>query len=84
MYQLQSKSNPGDMVDLSAQRLNVGRDPGNNLVLDDDLVSGFHSSVFFENGLTEVIDLGSSNGTFVNGQKIQGRVVLKAWDMVRF
>ena len=61
----------------------IGRDPSNDLVLEDALISGFHATIFVENGKVEMVDQGSSNGTFVNDQPISGRVELKAWDTIR-
>lgn len=84
MYRLVS-TQAGDLAaDLDRPRLSIGRDPSNDLVLADDGVSGFHASIFFDNGRTVIVDQGSINGTFVNGQAIEGRQELKAWDRIRF
>lgn len=83
MLQMQSKGEDGVSITIDLARLNIGRDPGNDLVLNDAGGSCYHASIFFENGFTELIDLGSTNGTFVNGQRIAERHELKAWDTVR-
>jgi pSer/pThr/pTyr-binding forkhead associated (FHA) protein len=53
------------------------------LVLDDDLVSRNHARFHVGADLTELEDLGSRNGTFVNGDKVVGRRVLVDGDRVR-
>jgi ABC transport system ATP-binding/permease protein len=55
------------VVQYTGGRLTVGRDPGNDVVLDDPNVSRFHAEVVPAGGGLEVRDLGSSNGTRVNG-----------------
>lgn len=52
------------------QSLQVGRDPANNLVLNDASVSRAHAEIFLQGGMARVRDLGSSNGTFVNGTRV--------------
>src|SRR6266550_1216619 len=56
----------------------LGRDPSCDVVLDDDnLVSRRHAQIEVDDsGRMVVRDLGSRNGTFVNGQRIEGPVVL--------
>jgi pSer/pThr/pTyr-binding forkhead associated (FHA) protein len=64
-------------------KLNVGRGRSADLALDDPAVSSEHASISVE-GLTLVIeDLGSSNGTFVNGERIEDAVRLGVGDRIR-
>lgn len=50
---------------------NIGRDAqGNEISLDDPQMSRFNSRVRLKNGVFTIYDLASTNGTFVNGQKI--------------
>lgn len=46
----------------------IGRDPGNDLVIDNAGVSRAHARVRYEGGSFVVSDLDSSNGIFVNGK----------------
>ena len=63
--------------------VSVGREPDNNVVLDDDRVSKHHFQfVASANGL-QLIDLNSTNGTSVNGQKVSGTVALQPGDTIR-
>src|SRR4029079_16250015 len=62
----------------SEERLVIGRDEGCNLVLDDSKVSRRHAYLQEIDGGVEVGDLGSSNGTFVNGRRLERPVNLAA------
>ena len=67
----------------SEERLVIGRDEGCNLVLDDSKVSRRHAYLQEIDGGVEVGDLGSSNGTFVNGRRIERPVTLAPGDALR-
>ncbi|HKQ17607.1 MAG TPA: trypsin-like peptidase domain-containing protein [Solirubrobacterales bacterium] len=67
----------------SEERLVIGRDEGCNLVLDDSKVSRRHAYLQEVDGGIEVGDLGSSNGTFVNGRRIERPVTLAPGDSLR-
>jgi hypothetical protein len=65
----------------------VGRAVGSDLVLDDDSVSKMHASLSIgEDGVFSVADTGSTNGTFINGQRIAyGKAVeLVDGDILKF
>jgi hypothetical protein len=63
----------------------VGRGGGCALVLSDDTyVSQLHARLFQQNGEGYVEDLGSTNGTFVNGRQISGPTRLRRGDHVQF
>jgi FHA domain len=65
-------------------QLTLGREEGRaDLVLDDPGVSRLHARFAVDNGSVVVEDLGSSNGTYVNGQRISGPVELGAEDEVQ-
>lgn len=53
------------------RRLRIGRERGNDIVLRDARVSREHAEVSFERGFFIIRDLGSSNGTFVNGREVK-------------
>ena len=48
----------------------IGRGPDNQLVLQDTKVSSHHAEIRSQGQGYEIIDLGSSNGTFVNEQQL--------------
>jgi ABC-type multidrug transport system ATPase subunit/ABC-type multidrug transport system permease subunit len=62
-------------IRFSGDRLSIGRDDDNDVVLDDPNVSRFHAEVVKENGQIEVRDLTSRNGTRVNGQPTRRAVL---------
>jgi ABC-2 type transport system ATP-binding protein len=61
----------------------IGRDPGADLVIADSEASGKHASFVLRDGGVAVEDLGSTNGTFVNGKRVTGRQQLQAGDRVQ-
>lgn len=64
--------------------IEIGRDPRNTIVLDDGLVSGFHARIEREGDGTVVIeDLGSTNGTRVNGEPLTAARTLVENDAVQ-
>ncbi len=54
----------------------VGRSSGCDYVLDHPSVSRRHAQLWVEEGQLHVQDLGSRNGTFVEGQRVQGSQIL--------
>ena len=60
----------GERLTVSSKVVRIGRDSNNDLQLHDSEVSRFHAELQPEGGSYKVVDLGSSNGTFVNGEKI--------------
>lgn len=59
-----------DMQLDATRTLSIGRDPGNDLVLRDPRVSRRHAEIIFDKGFFILRDVGSANGSFVNGKKI--------------
>lgn len=75
----------GETLPLPDGRYTVGRDVAATLSFPfDRSVSRRHAELDVRNGVAAVWDLGSSNGTTVNGVAIQTRTVLKAGDRVAF
>lgn len=62
----------------------VGRAGGNDVIIPDGTVSRRHARLNFANGVWYVEDVGSSNGTHVNGVPIQHAVRLEDGDELRF
>lgn len=80
---LEFRNNAHATVEIDQARTTIGRDAGNAIVLDAPGVSGFHAELHNENGRLFVVDLGSANGTLVNGRRISGREEIKAWDVLK-
>ncbi len=60
----------GDPIPLTKALMVVGRRPGCDIRLDYENISGKHCSLRFLNGLWMVKDLGSTNGTTINGSAL--------------
>ena len=70
-------------VELAGDRMTVGKGAGNDIVLDDPTVSRLHVSLDeFAEGWC-VTDLGSSNGTYLNGERIWAQQRLRHGDEIR-
>jgi len=61
----------------------VGRGPECDLAIDSNLLSRHHARLFLDGQQLRVEDLGSSNGTFINGERIE-RAAAKPGDEIRF
>jgi pSer/pThr/pTyr-binding forkhead associated (FHA) protein len=63
--------------------LTIGRSSSNDVVIQDSFVSGAHCSITLDDkGSFYLQDMGSSNGTFVNGKRVQ-QAWLKSNDIVK-
>ena len=68
-------------VQLTKERTMLGRRPYNDIVIDNLAVSGEHAVMHMTEHEVEVEDLGSTNGTYVNGKAIK-RLVLRNGDTI--
>lgn len=67
------------------ERLTIGREEDNDVVVDDERVSKHHAEVIsLVGGRFEVRDLGSTAGTHVNGARLTGTRILRDGDRVEF
>ena len=75
---------PGAAYTLEGDQMTVGRDSTNEIVINDAEISRRHARLTFQGGKYVLEDLGSTNGTFVNGQRLAGPRVLKTGEVVSF
>lgn len=68
----------------AAHPLRIGRDPVNGLRLTHETVSRAHAELSNQGGIWVLRDLGSTNGTTVNGRRVIGAVVVREGDQVGF
>jgi hypothetical protein len=62
----------------------IGRTSGNTVAIDDPYLSGEHAEIVREAGAWWVRDLGSTNGTLLNGVAVGGRTAIRPGDVVQF
>jgi hypothetical protein len=60
----------GTSIDLTDQQITMGRANDATLVLNDDYASTYHARIFPQDGQWLVEDLGSTNGTYLDRQKV--------------
>jgi hypothetical protein len=72
------------VYDFKQESIVVGREDGADVVIDNPSVSRRHAEIRLGNNGWEVQDLGSSNGTFIHGAKIQGAQTLALGDEIGF
>jgi predicted component of type VI protein secretion system len=85
-FQFVMRSGPtvGKVYPLEAQEISIGRDNTNIVAINDVEVSRRHARMELRGSAYVIQDLGSTNGTFVNGQRLSGIQVLNPGDTVSF
>lgn len=85
-YQLVMRTgpNPGATYSLDLSQTTIGRDGTNTIAINDAEVSRHHARMTLQGGKVVLEDLGSTNGTAVNGNRISGPHVLKPGEMISF
>ena len=75
----------GQVFALQGTNMEVGREVGKDISLAADVtISRGHARLVQENGAVIVMDLGSSNGTYVNGQRLANPMEIVPGDIVQF
>ncbi len=72
-----------EVFPLGFEPVSIGRHADNEVILPDPQVSRHHAEILMQGGRWVIVDLGSANGTFVNGQQITGSQVLNHGDLLR-
>ena len=72
----------GTVIPLPVGKFLVGREQDCHLRPNSELVSRHHCAFTLDDFALRIRDLGSTNGTLVNGERIRGTVVLKPGDQV--
>ena len=83
-YQLvmHSGPTPGKTFALDGDVLTIGREASNQIAINDAEISRKHSQLVLQGGKYVLTDLGSTNGTFVNGQRLTGQHVLQPGEVI--
>lgn len=69
---------------LTNSRVSIGADSTNDIVLTDSTVSRMHAEIRRSRGRLALADLGSTNGTFINGKRVTRTAPLRPGDEVSF
>ncbi|WP_166968648.1 FHA domain-containing protein FhaB/FipA [Brevibacterium atlanticum] len=67
----------GQSLMLSGAPVTFGRAPDNTIVINDDFASSHHARISAKNGAWMLEDLGSTNGTIVDGSRMTGPIQLR-------
>lgn len=73
---------PGRTFSLERDVVSLGRDPGNDIAINHPQVSRQHARLTRRGGVMVLEDLGSTNGTFVNGVRLTGPHTLAGGDVI--
>ena len=74
---------PGKVFPLTEGELTIGRDINNQIIINDAEISRRHTRLVLQGNSFMIEDLGSTNGTFVSGQRLSGPRLLRAGDTIR-
>lgn len=81
---MRSGPTPEKVYELTQPVIFIGRDFGNELVINDPEVSRRHARLTAQTGGYILEDMGSTNGTFVNGQRLLGPHLLRPGELISF
>lgn len=73
---------PGKTFPMEGDVLTIGREASNAISINDAEVSRKHAQLVLQGGKYVITDLGSTNGTFVNGQRLTGQHVLQPGEII--
>lgn len=81
---MRSGSLKGQRLPIKVPNVNIGRADYNDIVIPDDSVSTQHAKLQRREGIWVLVDLESTNGTLVDGEKLQGEVPIAPGAFIRF
>jgi hypothetical protein len=73
---------PGEVLDLNGGAT-LGRSPGSDIRIDDPFASSAHARIFPRGQFMYIEDMGSTNGTYLNGRQLRSAQQLKVADTIR-
>jgi FHA domain len=73
---------PGERVDVG-DGITMGRSPTADIQIDDPFASSAHARIFLRGEFMYIEDMGSTNGTFLNGRQLRKPEQLKVADSIR-
>jgi hypothetical protein len=79
---LRAGPTPGKVFSLDKDEMFIGREANNDITINDPEVSRRHARLYVQGGNMILEDLGSTNGTSVNGQRLTGPYVLRVGEII--
>jgi predicted component of type VI protein secretion system len=76
--------NPGKVIELNMDSMSIGREASNDIVIQEAELSRNHARISRRGGAFVLEDLGSTNGTFVNRQRLTSPRTLALGDEIGF
>lgn len=73
----------GASINLTGGVITFGRAPNCSLVIDDEYASSMHAKIYNRDGIFYLADMESTNGTFLDGQQVQGEVPIQMGQSIR-
>lgn len=70
--------------ELTKAQMSLGRAPDNDIRIDQPEISRFHALITIRDSSLLLSDLGSRNGTYVNGNQVRGTIELQEGDRIEF
>jgi hypothetical protein len=61
----------------------IGRSPQTDIPIDDRFASGRHARIYQRDGFAYIEDMGSTNGTYLNGKRLESAELLRTEDRIR-
>jgi pSer/pThr/pTyr-binding forkhead associated (FHA) protein len=85
-YRLVVRQGPisGQIFELNEAEISIGRDISNDFVINDAEVSRKHAKLTLEAGQYKIEDLNSTNGTYIDGQRLIGPHLLAVGEIIMF
>lgn len=75
---------PGQIFELNKSEITIGRDISNDFVINDAEVSRSHAKLTLEVDRYKIEDLNSTNGTYIDGQRLIGPHLLAIGEIIMF
>ena len=74
---------PGAVLDLADGGATLGRSASSDIEVDDPFASSAHARIFARGDFMYIEDMGSTNGTYLNGRQLRRPEQLKMADVIR-
>ena len=80
---IRPKDYEASTIKMDRMKLTIGRSSRNDICISDPFASRLHAELRQEGDQVLLVDNGSANGTFLNGQRVSGTIRLEPGDLIR-